>query len=181
MGPFDGDPDAFQRFRGGLRVRLLGRRATARPSRESPRLPERLPRRTCRRLGSSKGTSHGATERRATTPPLPDRDEARAGLGVDGPMLAFAGRVTRQKSLGVALDALARVDDVSLFIAGDGPDLAEVRRRVLELGLDGRVRFLGSLGRNDVLTLFGCRRVASRRRGRTSRTRSSRRSPSGRR
>ena len=87
-------------------------------------------------------------------PSLPARDEARAGLGVNGPMLAFAGRITRQKSLGVALAALAEVEDVSLLVAGDGPDLPEVRKRVAELGLDGRVRFLGPLGREQVLTLF---------------------------
>ncbi len=154
-GLFDGDLDAFQRFRGGLRVRLL-RKARDRALRRVSHL-------VCPSgYLAALAVDWGVPRERVTVlpnaapplPSLPDRDEARAGLGVDGPMLAFAGRVTRQKSLGVALDALARVDDVSLFIAGDGPDLAEVRRRVLELGLDGRVRFLGSLGRNDVLTLF---------------------------
>ena len=88
-------------------------------------------------------------------PSLPDRDEARAALGVEGPLLAFAGRITKQKALEVALDALGRVDGVTLAIAGDGPDLPEVSsRRVAELGLDGRVRFLGPLDRDDVLTLF---------------------------
>ena len=68
-GLFDGDLDAFQRFRGGVAGAVAPEGARPRaPSRESPRLPERLPRRTCRRLGSSKGTSHGATERRATAP-----------------------------------------------------------------------------------------------------------------
>ena len=69
-------------------------------------------------------------------------------------MLAFAGRITRQKALEVALDAVARVEGVSLLIAGDGPDLPEVRREASERGLDGRVRFLGPLDRDGVLTLF---------------------------
>ena len=69
-------------------------------------------------------------------------------------MLAFAGRITRQKALGVALDALGRVDGVSLLVAGDGPDLDEVRREATARGLDGRVRFVGPLGRDDVLALF---------------------------
>ena len=69
-------------------------------------------------------------------------------------MLAFAGRVTKQKALAVALAALRQVDDVSLLVAGDGPDLPDVRKRVTELDLDGRVRFLGALGRDDVLMLF---------------------------
>ena len=87
-------------------------------------------------------------------PSLPGRDEARAALGVEGPLLAFAGRITKQKALEVALDALGRVDGVTLAIAGDGPDLPDLRRRVAELGLDGRVRFLGPLNRERVLTLF---------------------------
>ena len=180
VGPFDGDLDAFQRFRGGLVVRLL-RKARDRALRRVSHLV--CPSGYLAALAvdwefqGNESRCYRTPRHRSLRFPIATR---RAGLGVDGPMLAFAGRVTRQKSLGVALDALAQVDDVSLFIAGDGPDLAEVRRRVLELGLDGRVRFLGSLGRNDVLTLFGCRRVASRRRGRTSCTRSSRRSPSGR-
>ena len=71
-----------------------------------------------------------------------------------GPLLAFAGRITKQKALEVALDALGRVEGVTLAIAGDGPDLPDLRRKVAELGLDGRVRFLGPLDRDDVLTLF---------------------------
>jgi len=39
-------------------------------------------------------------------------------------------------------------------IAGDGPDLPDVRRAVAELGLEGRVRFLGALEREGVLKVF---------------------------
>ena len=87
-------------------------------------------------------------------PTLPGRDEARSQLAVEGPLLAFAGRITKQKALEVALDALARVEGVTLAIAGDGPDLPDLRQRVATLGLDGRVRFLGALNRDGVLTLF---------------------------
>ena len=79
---------------------------------------------------------------------------ARAELELDGPTLAFAGRITRQKSLEVALAALAQVDGVTLLVAGDGPDLPDLRREATERGLDGRVRFLGPLDRDRVLVLF---------------------------
>jgi glycosyltransferase involved in cell wall biosynthesis len=154
-GLYEGDLDAFQRFPGGLRVRLL-RRARNRALRRVDHL-------VCP-SGYLAGLAvdWGVPQARITVlpnvaplpPSLPDRDEARERLGADGPMLAFAGRITKQKSLGVALDALAAVEDVSLLIAGDGPDLPYVRRRVAELGLDGRVRFLGPLVRDEVLTLF---------------------------
>src|SRR5207302_10099117 len=42
-------------------------------------------------------------------PPPRDRDELRRSFGLNGPTLAFAGRITRQKALPVALEALAQV------------------------------------------------------------------------
>ena len=87
-------------------------------------------------------------------PPLPGRDELRAELALEGPVLAFAGRLGPQKSLDVALDALAGAPGVSLVVAGDGPERAALEQRAHELGLDGRVRFLGGVGRESVLRLF---------------------------
>ena len=90
-------------------------------------------------------------------PPLPElapRDELRRGFGFDGPTLAFAGRLTAQKSLRVALEALAAVDRVELAIAGHGDERAALERDVAELGLDGRVHLLGPLPRPRVVELF---------------------------
>ena len=87
-------------------------------------------------------------------PALPPRDELRAELGVDGQVLAFAGRLGPQKALGVAIDALARLDDVTLLVAGDGPERAGLERRAAELALGARARFLGSVPRERVLRLF---------------------------
>ncbi len=87
-------------------------------------------------------------------PALPDRDEARRRLGVDGATLAFAGRLTTQKSLEVALEALARNEGVSLLLAGDGDERAALEDRAGELGLDRRVRFLGPQPRERVLELL---------------------------
>jgi glycosyltransferase involved in cell wall biosynthesis len=71
-----------------------------------------------------------------------------------GSGLAFAGRLTAQKSLGVALEALSRVEDVGLVVAGDGPEREALERRARELGLGDRVRFVGPKPREDVLALF---------------------------
>ena len=87
-------------------------------------------------------------------PPLRPRDELRAELGLSGPTLAFAGRLTAQKSLGVALEAVAANDGVVLLIAGEGDERAPLERRVEELRLDDRVRFLGAQPRDRVLELF---------------------------
>jgi glycosyltransferase involved in cell wall biosynthesis len=88
------------------------------------------------------------------TPALPSREKLRSELALDGHVLAFAGRLGIQKSLAVTLEALATVPDVTLVVAGEGPERDELERRTGELGLDGRVRFLGSVSRDDVLRLF---------------------------
>jgi glycosyltransferase involved in cell wall biosynthesis len=82
-------------------------------------------------------------------PPLPDlppREELRERLGIEGPTLAFAGRLTAQKSLDLGIEA-ARRAGVSLLIAGDGPDREALERL-------GYGRFLGPLPRRGVLELF---------------------------
>jgi glycosyltransferase involved in cell wall biosynthesis len=77
---------------------------------------------------------------------LPSRGEARARLGFAGPTVVFAGRLTRQKALEVAIGA-ARLAGVSLVVAGDGPD----RERLERLG---GATFLGAQPRARVLELF---------------------------
>jgi glycosyltransferase involved in cell wall biosynthesis len=63
------------------------------------------------------------------------------------PYLLAVGRLTPQKGMDVLVDAFARVaaeiEDVELWIAGSGPDEASLRRLALDLGVAGRVRFLG--------------------------------------
>jgi glycosyltransferase involved in cell wall biosynthesis len=46
------------------------------------------------------------------------------------------------------------VPEVDLELAGDGDEREALEARAHELGLDGRVRFLGSLPRDEVLALF---------------------------
>jgi glycosyltransferase involved in cell wall biosynthesis len=82
-------------------------------------------------------------------PPLPElapREELRDRLGIAGPTLAFAGRLTAQKSLDLGIEA-ARRAGVALVIAGDGPDRASLEHI-------GYGRFLGPLPRVEVLELF---------------------------
>jgi glycosyltransferase involved in cell wall biosynthesis len=85
------------------------------------------------------------------TPPLPDLPPREPH---ERPLLAFAGRLTAPKALGVALEAVAQVPEVELVLAGDGDERAVLESRARELGLDGRVRFLGSLPRDQVLVLL---------------------------
>jgi glycosyltransferase involved in cell wall biosynthesis len=91
------------------------------------------------------------------TPPLPvlpPREELRQRFELTGPALAFAGRLTAQKSLRIALEAVASVDAIEFLIAGEGDERTRLEQDVLELGLGGRVRFLGALPRERVVELF---------------------------
>jgi glycosyltransferase involved in cell wall biosynthesis len=72
----------------------------------------------------------------------------------------FVGRLTEQKALPVALAALAEVEGARLILIGDGPERASLERLVLELRLGDRVRFLGSLPREDALRYLAGARAA---------------------
>lgn len=155
LGLWDGGLEGFQRFEGGLRVKAL------RAARN--RALGRVDRLVCPSAYlASLAVSWGVSEERVSVlpnpapplPALPSRDAARAQLAVEGPTLAFAGRITRQKALEIGLSAVQRVPDASLLVAGDGPELEAVRAAAAELGLDERVRFLGPQTREGVLTLF---------------------------
>jgi glycosyltransferase involved in cell wall biosynthesis len=87
-------------------------------------------------------------------PELAERDELRRELGLNGATLAFAGRLTAQKSLTRALDAVAAADGVQLVIAGDGPDREALERHARDVGLAGRVSFLGAQPRRRIVELF---------------------------
>jgi glycosyltransferase involved in cell wall biosynthesis len=157
LGLFDGDVDAFQRFGGGARVAALRRVRDVSLRRAAAVV---CPSAYLGELAAGWGVGR---ERVAVVPnpapPLPElpaAEEVRARLGVgpDERVLVSAGRLNAQKAVEVALDALARVDGATLVLAGDGERREALVARAGELGLDGRVRFLGALPREEVLALL---------------------------
>jgi glycosyltransferase involved in cell wall biosynthesis len=147
---FAGDLDAFQPRRGGLRTRLLRRlRDTALRRASLVLCPSEYLRRHA--LGWGLEPEHVVVVGNATPalPALPSREEARAALGVEGPLLAFAGRLGPAKALDVLLDAVGDLPEVTLLLAGDGPERGRLEARAGE-----RARFLGARTRGQVLELF---------------------------
>ncbi len=61
----------------------------------------------------------------------------------DAPLLLALGRLHQAKALDVLLDAVAQVPGAYVWIAGSGPDEADLRAQADRLGIVGRVRFLG--------------------------------------
>lgn len=145
-----GDVDAYQERRGGLLDRLL-RRLRDRAVRGAASVF--CPSAYLRELAISWGAVPGRVEVLPNPAPadveLPPREELRRRLGLDGFTLAFAGRLTAQKALEVAFEAVARCEAVTLLVAGDGPERARLER------IGGQqVRFLGPVSRREVLELF---------------------------
>jgi glycosyltransferase involved in cell wall biosynthesis len=153
-GRFTGTLDEFQRA-GGLRVGFL-RRTRDRAVRRARHVfcPSAYLREISLGWGLDPARVSVLPNPAPDVPELPPRTALREELVLDGPTLAFAGRLGPQKALGVALEAVAEVPSVSLVIAGDGPDRGALEARARDLGVDGRTRFLGSVSRDVVLRLF---------------------------
>ncbi len=86
----------------------------------------------------------------------------RRRRGLEGnPLLLYVGRVAREKDLPFLLRAFrlvsAAVPAARLVVTGDGPALAEVRRRAAAEGLGGRILFTGRLEGEE---LAACYRAA---------------------
>ena len=71
-----------------------------------------------------------------------------------GPFL-FIGRLVPYKGLEVLLQAMAELPAGELVLVGDGPLRGKLANRIVELGLQARVRLAGRLERPRVLELMG--------------------------
>ena len=152
---FGGTLEEFQHVRGGLSLRFL--RATRNAALRRARRVV-VPSAYLRELALGWGVPSERLEVVPNPAPpvreLPDRDEARGRLGLNGFTVAAAGRLTRQKALTAALEAIARTNGVSLVVAGEGPERQSLERSAAALGVEDRIRFAGPLARDEVLTLF---------------------------
>lgn len=80
--------------------------------------------------------------------PASDRPKARAALGLpDVPLIGMVSTLQASRRHELAVDALvhvrARLPEAHLVVLGDGEKGAELRARVLSLGLKGAVTFTG--------------------------------------
>ncbi|MGB9880925.1 MAG: glycosyltransferase, partial [Anaerolineae bacterium] len=87
----------------------------------------------------------------------PIRSDSPPNLPDVYPRVGFIGRLVNQKGVTYLLQAMRIVNQyrlAHLFIIGTGPLESELRHQVQELGLDGRVHFLGS--RCDIMKIIPC-------------------------
>ena len=154
-GLFAGSLEEFQQVDGGARVRALRRARNIAVGRAAHVFcPSAYLREIALGWGIPAGRISVLPNPAPVVPELPERDELRDFFGMTGITLAFAGRLTVQKDLPLAFDAIGRVPDVSLVVLGDGPERASLEQYAAAHDVADRVRFLGGGTRDDVLRLF---------------------------
>jgi glycosyltransferase involved in cell wall biosynthesis len=82
----------------------------------------------------------------------PPTDRASLSTPADAPLLLVMGRLHESKAHDVALEALVRLPDAFLWIAGAGPQETRLKALAGALGVEPRVRFLG--WRTDASALY---------------------------
>ena len=73
-----------------------------------------------------------------------DRAEAKAALGIAGPLIVTVGALIPRKGQALAIEAMTRLPAATLLIVGGGPDEARLRDLIRARGLQERVRLLGA-------------------------------------
>lgn len=84
------------------------------------------------------------------TNPAPPPREIEPDELEDGTFV-FVGRLTRQKALGTAIEAIARVPAARLILVGDGPERASLERAASASAAPERIRFVGARSRDEAL------------------------------
>ncbi|WP_329743200.1 glycosyltransferase family 4 protein [Dyella sp. A6] len=83
-----------------------------------------------------------------------ERADIRARLDLAGPVWLAVGNLVELKGVHITLAALARANDATLLIVGDGPERARLQGQVRQLGLDARVRFLGTIAQAQLVDFY---------------------------
>ncbi len=71
-----------------------------------------------------------------------------------GDFVLSVNRLDRAKRIDLLLEAAARDGSLDVVIAGEGPDRERLERLAHERGLNGRVRFTGRIGEDELADLY---------------------------
>lgn len=88
-----------------------------------------------------------------------DRAAAKARFGVAGPLVVSIGNLVPLKGHDIVAEAVAKLEGVTLLIAGAGEAEAALRARLAALGAGDRLRLLGAVPHADVPTLLAAAEV----------------------
>lgn len=79
-----------------------------------------------------------------------DRAAIRTRLALAGTVWLTVGHLIALKGVHLAIEALAKLPDTVLLIAGHGPEESRLRALVATLGVGARVHFLGALAQDQL-------------------------------
>lgn len=85
-------------------------------------------------------------------PPL-DREKLRQKMGMLGPTVISVGHLVKRKGHDIVIKAIASLPGTTLFIAGDGEEMENLKNLAVELGVEQRVVFLGAIP-HDALSMY---------------------------
>jgi teichuronic acid biosynthesis glycosyltransferase TuaC len=83
-----------------------------------------------------------------------DREAAKATWQVIGPAVLCVGALIDRKGQELLIRALPALPDVTLLLAGHGPEAGRYEKLAGELGVGSRVRLLGSVPHGDLPQLY---------------------------
>jgi glycosyltransferase involved in cell wall biosynthesis len=83
-----------------------------------------------------------------------DRAAARRDWQVEGKVVLSVGHLIERKGHHLIIEALADLADVTLLVAGGGPDLEQLTRLAERRGVGNRVRFLGAVPHQRLPDLY---------------------------
>jgi len=152
-GFFAGSLEEFQ-LTGNRRVRALKRLRTLALNRARRIV---VPSRYLAEIAAGWGLDRSTIEVLVNPAPAPEEINPEP---LDAQTFVFVGRLTEQKALPVALEALRDVDGAKLVLVGDGPERGQLERCAAEFGVTDRVRFAGALPRAQALRHLAGARAA---------------------
>lgn len=83
-----------------------------------------------------------------------DRGACRAALGLTRPTLLSVGHLIERKGHHRIIQAMTRLPEFDLLIAGDGPDRNRLASMIERLGLKDRARLLGAMPHTELPALY---------------------------
>jgi len=85
---------------------------------------------------------------------IEEQQRLKPELAISDKLVMSVGWLIERKGHYLIIDAIKSLDNVTLAIAGNGPDKKQLQAQVKKLGLEGRVLFLGALSQTELNKWF---------------------------
>jgi glycosyltransferase involved in cell wall biosynthesis len=83
-----------------------------------------------------------------------DRNEARKKHNIHRPTILSVGHLVERKGHHLVIEAMTHLPEYNLLIAGDGEEMAALKKLVHDLNVIGRVNFLGSVSHDALVGIY---------------------------